>query len=114
MPILGLLFSKMSFALAGTAIVGLLALGVTHHMEKSGALKERARIMDKITRENIALAKSLAKAMASLRGDYAKAQADADAADKRAAQAQARIAALPKAGAGEICPVDCQIPELRP
>ena len=113
MAILGLLFSKMSLALAGSAIVGILALGGVHILESRGALKERADFMRKLAKEQAADAKALAKAQKRVQGDYQKAQAESRAAVLRAAKLQAQYEALPKDGEGTICPADCTLPSLR-
>lgn len=110
MAIIGMLFSRMSLALAGTAMVSVLALGGVHILESRGALKERANFMKKLARENAADAKALAKAHKRLQGDYAKAQEASDAAVKRAAQLKEQVAAAPKDGGKDICPVDCLLP----
>ena len=113
MAIIGLLFSKMSLALAGSAIVGILALGGVHILESRGALKERADFMRKLAKEQAADAKALEKAQERIQGDYQKAQAESRAAALRAAKLQAQYEALPKDGEGTICPADCTLPSLR-
>lgn len=113
MSILGLLFSKMSLALAGSAIVGILALGGVHILESRGALKERADFMQKLAKEQARDAKTLAKAQTKLQAQYAQAQAESNAAGARAAKLQAQYEALPKDGEGTICPADCTLPSLQ-
>ena len=108
---IGLLFSRIGLAIAGSLAVCLLALGAIHLLESHGALKERARVMDKLAKERAKDAERIAKAQAELRAEYAKAQAESNAAVAKAAKLQAQYGALPKEGEGVQCPIDCTLPE---